>query len=160
MTSEASARGGGPVPSARPGSPPFGFSTFTTSAPSQARASVQDGPASNCERSRTRTPSRQFGAAPASSIADCSFSNPRSVTIVQTGFRLKRLSPVSLFGEPDERSLQSSTVCRCPEPGLRQGLLRIAGRQKEKPLDVVYLPAGRGPRLQSNGPQIRHFFSR
>src|ERR1035437_5029400 len=31
----------------RPGSPFFGFSTLTTSAPSQASASVQDGPASN-----------------------------------------------------------------------------------------------------------------
>ena len=40
----------------RPGSPDFGFSTLTTSAPSQASASVQDGPASNCERSSTRTP--------------------------------------------------------------------------------------------------------
>ncbi len=44
----------------RPGSPNFGFSTLTTSAPSQASASVQDGPASNCEKSSTRTPLRQF----------------------------------------------------------------------------------------------------
>ncbi len=44
----------------RPGSPDFGFSTLTTSAPSQASASVQDGPASNCERSSTRTPLRQL----------------------------------------------------------------------------------------------------
>src|SRR5262249_13921596 len=43
----------------RPGSPDFGFSTLTTSAPRKASASVQDGPASNCERSRTRTPLRQ-----------------------------------------------------------------------------------------------------
>ena len=46
-------------PSERPGSPPLGFSTFTTSAPSQARVSVQDGPASNWVMSRTRTPARQ-----------------------------------------------------------------------------------------------------
>src|SRR3984885_5234580 len=46
-------------PSARPGSPLLGFSSFTTSAPSQASASVQDGPASNCVRSRTLTPVRQ-----------------------------------------------------------------------------------------------------
>src|SRR6202022_2310057 len=48
----------------RPASPPCGFSTLTTSAPSQARASVQDGPASNWVRSRTRTPARQPGSAP------------------------------------------------------------------------------------------------
>ena len=44
----------------RPGSPAFGFSTLTTSAPSHASASVQDGPASNCDRSSTRTPLRQL----------------------------------------------------------------------------------------------------
>ncbi len=44
----------------RPGSPDLGFSTLTTSAPSQAKASVHDGPASNCEKSSTRTPLRQF----------------------------------------------------------------------------------------------------
>src|SRR5947199_10784126 len=48
----------------RPASPPCGFSTLTTSAPSQASASVQDGQASNCVRSRTRTPARQPGSAP------------------------------------------------------------------------------------------------
>src|ERR1700732_325825 len=47
-----------------PASPPCGFSTLTTSAPSQASASVQDGPASNWVRSRTRTPARQPGSAP------------------------------------------------------------------------------------------------
>src|SRR5947199_7386128 len=52
----------------RPGSPPFGFSTLTTSAPSWARTSVQVGPASNCDKSSTRTPARQFGAAAASVI--------------------------------------------------------------------------------------------
>src|SRR5215471_14091147 len=44
----------------RPGSPPPGFSTLTTSAPSQASASVHEGPASNCVRSSTRTPARQL----------------------------------------------------------------------------------------------------
>src|SRR5437879_3801217 len=48
----------------RPASPPCGFSTLTTSAPSQASASVQDGPASNWVRSRTRTPASQPGFAP------------------------------------------------------------------------------------------------
>src|SRR5262250_3817519 len=47
----------------RPASPPCGFSTLTTSAPSQASASVQDGPASNWVRSRTRTPARKAGNA-------------------------------------------------------------------------------------------------
>src|SRR6184192_1822580 len=47
----------------RPASPPCGFSTLTTSAPSQASASVQDGPASNWVRSRTRTPERQLRGA-------------------------------------------------------------------------------------------------
>src|SRR5271169_4068036 len=52
----------------RPGSPVFGFSILTTSAPSQASASVQDGPASNCVRSTTRTPSRQSSSTPIPSI--------------------------------------------------------------------------------------------
>src|SRR5437868_1285003 len=47
----------------RPGSPLFGFSILTTSAPSQARASVQVGPASNWVRSTTRTPFRQLSGA-------------------------------------------------------------------------------------------------
>src|SRR5215471_9920054 len=47
----------------RPASPPCGFSTLTTSAPSQASASVQDGPASNWVKSRIRTPARQLGSA-------------------------------------------------------------------------------------------------
>src|SRR5579864_5844929 len=49
----------------RPGSPPLGFSTLTTSAPSWASTSVQVGPASNCDRSSTLTPARQFGGAAA-----------------------------------------------------------------------------------------------
>src|ERR1700730_9499768 len=48
----------------RPGSPVIGFSILTTSAPSQASASVQDGPASNCVKSTTRTPSRQSSSTP------------------------------------------------------------------------------------------------
>ena len=54
----------GPLPvTCRPGSPRFGFSTFTTSAPIHARASVQVGPASNCVRSTTFTPFRQLRGA-------------------------------------------------------------------------------------------------
>src|SRR5262249_8246294 len=47
-------------PSDRPGSPEPGFSILTTSAQSQASASVQDGPASNWVRSRILRPARQF----------------------------------------------------------------------------------------------------
>src|SRR5262249_43533588 len=53
----------------RPGSPPWGFSTLTTSAPSHASASVHEGPASNCERSSTRTPERQASGFPLACIA-------------------------------------------------------------------------------------------
>src|ERR1043165_3158045 len=42
----------------RAGSPVFGFSILTTSAPSHASASVQDGPASNWVKSTTRIPAR------------------------------------------------------------------------------------------------------
>src|SRR5260370_37467907 len=47
----------------RPGSPRLGFSILTTSAPSQASASVEVGPASNWVRSTTRTPLRQLRGA-------------------------------------------------------------------------------------------------
>src|SRR5215212_1079291 len=50
----------------RPGSPRPGFSILTTSAPSQAKLSVQDGPASNCVKSTTLTPSRQSSSTPSS----------------------------------------------------------------------------------------------
>src|SRR5262245_56285300 len=49
---------GFPGRSRRPGSPVFGFSILTTSAPSQASASVQDVPASNCVKSTIRIPAR------------------------------------------------------------------------------------------------------
>src|SRR5216684_1253950 len=52
----------------RPASPPFGFSTLTTSAPIQASASVQVVPASNWVRSRTLMPARQFGGTVVPSI--------------------------------------------------------------------------------------------
>src|SRR4051794_33128981 len=53
----------------RPGSPRPGFSILTTSAPSQARLSVQDGPASNWVKSTTRTPSRQSNSTLISAMA-------------------------------------------------------------------------------------------
>src|SRR6266853_2067221 len=52
----------------RPGSPVAGFSIFTTSAPSHANDSVQDGPASNWVKSTTLTPSRQSSSTPISAI--------------------------------------------------------------------------------------------
>src|SRR5882724_9526911 len=49
---------GFPGRSRRPGSPVFGFSILTTSAPSHASASVHDVPASNWVKSTTRIPER------------------------------------------------------------------------------------------------------
>src|SRR3954469_11883823 len=61
---------GAPGPARRrPGSPTVGFSILTTSAPSQASDSVQDGPASNCVKSTILTPSRQSSSTPKSVIA-------------------------------------------------------------------------------------------
>src|SRR3954454_9688318 len=60
---------GAPGPaSRRPGSPTVGFSILTTSAPSQASDSVQDGPASNCVKSTILTPSRQSSSTPNSAM--------------------------------------------------------------------------------------------
>src|SRR5262245_11067910 len=58
----------------RPGSPVVGFSILTTSAPSQARDSVQDGPASNWVKSTTLIPSRQSSSTPISAIAHSSWA--------------------------------------------------------------------------------------
>src|SRR5512135_3172677 len=68
-----------PCSSERPASPPCGFSTLTTSAPSQASASVQEGPASNWVRSRTRTPARQSEGAPLTAIYTFLPVEPRSL---------------------------------------------------------------------------------
>src|SRR6266849_8578958 len=82
----------------RPASPPCGFSTLTTSAPSQASASVQDGPASNWVRSRTRTPARNAGNAPFAAIF--SFLPPRH--------RLRRMwTSWTLVGAPGIRGKSS-----------------------------------------------------
>src|SRR2546426_11948078 len=59
-----------PGRSRRPGSPVFGFSILTTSAPSQASASVQDVPASNWVKSTTRMPARKLRSWQFSLIAD------------------------------------------------------------------------------------------
>src|SRR3954452_23502786 len=60
---------GAPGPARRrPGSPVLGFSILTTSAPSHASDSVQDGPASNCVKSTILTPSRQSSSTPNSAM--------------------------------------------------------------------------------------------
>ena len=69
---------GFPGRSRRPGSPVFGFSILTTSAPSQASASVQDVPASNWVKSTTRMPARHSRSWQLSLIAD---PLPRSSTL-------------------------------------------------------------------------------
>src|SRR5437899_882576 len=61
---------GFPGRSRRPGSPVFGFSILTTSAPSHASASVQEVPASNWVKSTTRIPARQLRSWLFSFIAD------------------------------------------------------------------------------------------
>src|SRR5260370_14120774 len=72
---------GWPRKDVRPGSPPLGFSTFTTSAPSQASASVQEGPASNCVRSNTRTPLkyRRTGGSPSMLASPPAAGSPRAL---------------------------------------------------------------------------------
>src|SRR5713226_7699620 len=72
-----------PGRSRRPGSPVFGFSILTTSAPSQARASVQDVPASNWVKSTTRMPARQLRSWQFSLIADPSYELALSINPVR-----------------------------------------------------------------------------
>src|ERR1700745_1250814 len=79
----------------RPASPPCGFSTLKTSAPSQASASVQDGPASNWVRSRTRTPARKGRKPPFVAI----FSFLPSATSVAPDVDVVDISGLSAFGE-------------------------------------------------------------
>src|ERR1700716_588140 len=90
----------------RPASPPCGFSTLTTPAPSQASASVQDGPASNWVRSRTRTPARQPGSAPLVAIFSFLARSSLSGTchVNETCFQIP---PVSVHG---------TVACRAPKP--------------------------------------------
>src|SRR6516165_10463276 len=81
-----------------PGSPSPGFSILTTSAPSQASASVQDGPASNCVKSTTRTPARQSSSTP-SNVAMFLLPKITPYTIVWSRlprtFRLERGSSLA-----------------------------------------------------------------
>src|SRR5438045_8611872 len=78
----------------RPGSPVLGLSILTTSAPSQARLSVQDGPASNCVKSTTRTPSRQSNSTPR--FAMPSSHNTSAPTVPPAGAKAQgRIHPVA-----------------------------------------------------------------
>src|SRR5262245_4578799 len=79
----------------RPASRPSGVSTLTTSAPSQASASVHDGPASNWVRSRTRTPARKAGNPPFVAI----FSFLPLATSVALDVDAVDSSGLSAFGE-------------------------------------------------------------
>ena len=73
----------------RPGSPVPGRSTLTTSAPSQARAWVQDVPASYCVRSRMRRPS-SAGMVGLLAVRCGRNDNPLYVAGWRTGDRLRR----------------------------------------------------------------------
>src|SRR5262245_19529772 len=88
----------------RPGSPVFGFSIFTTSAPSHASASVHDVPASNWVKSTTRTPVRQLKSRAFSFIAPS--SSPRGpcgprpghrLSISVCGFTIRPCGPREIF---------------------------------------------------------------
>src|SRR6516225_2509354 len=89
----------------RPASPPCGFSTLTTSAPSQASASVQDGPASNWVRSRTRTPARKAGNPPFVAIFSSSLSGIGCARWWMSG---------TLIGAVGIRSNQANCMLRSP----------------------------------------------
>src|SRR6266446_6296244 len=79
----------------RPGSPIFGFSIFTTSAPSQPSASVQDGPASNWVKSMTFTPFRKVKSA---TLADMDSSVSRQFDLACTGAYAPAQSHFTLSG--------------------------------------------------------------
>src|SRR5271170_2527085 len=83
---------GWPGRSRRPGSPVFGFSILTTSAPSQASASVHDGPASTWVKSTTRTPARQSSSTP--SVAAIAHTPPVKIPVVSIARRIKPRKPV------------------------------------------------------------------
>src|SRR6516165_5524661 len=94
----------------RPGSPVFGFSILTTSAPSQARASVQDGPASNCVKSTIRTPSRQSSSTPIPSIARYSSRKTRlNIPQYSVGCRLSETRAPN--GAPDRLGRRIALKC-------------------------------------------------
>src|SRR5204863_5653924 len=104
----------------RPGSPRPGFSILTTSAPSQARLSVQDGPASNWVKSTTRTPSRQSNSTLISAMAflpnntaerDCRFLSTAAGRWLRPA-----LPPQAQHAAPDPQQGQSREDQGDPQP--------------------------------------------
>src|ERR1700730_18457869 len=101
----------------RPGSPSPGFSILTTSAPSQASASVEEGPASNWVKSTTRMPARQSSSTPLPSIVRSSAGKMPNRTI---SLRLDVCIPIaaaSAFGEiaPAQRERGMPIISRIAE---------------------------------------------
>src|ERR1700730_15582330 len=128
-----------------PGSPVFGFSILTTSAPTQASVWVQDGPASNCVKSTTRTPSRQSNSTPfiartppekhAGTIArDVSAGKP-----VVLGCRLGRRQLEVHIAECRDPPCAKSGPSK-PKKKEKKKIIHLyeqKGRQKEKPRPPV-----------------------
>src|SRR5215813_14172800 len=110
----------------RPASPPCGFSTLTTSAPSQASASVQDGPASNWVRSRTRTPARKAGNPPFVAI----FSFLPSATSVAPDVDVVDSSGLSAFGEIKRIAGSNDQQVRAVHRSKSGPLLSALGRKQ------------------------------
>src|SRR5882672_6440074 len=98
-----------PGASRRPGSPSPGFSILTTSAPSHASDSVQDGPASNWVKSTTLMPSRQSSSMPrfainnSSLLGDAPSDEHRSRQYEQPGSG-RQANPVNAAARPRRRS--------------------------------------------------------
>src|SRR5712672_1880171 len=122
----------------RPGSPPFGFSTLTTSAPSWASTSVQVGPASNCDRSSTRTPARQFGAAAASVIVG-SFSWLKGKIMLQREGRYGHAKVAKALGHRGLCASFASFALKCFFCAARAAQRNIDGRT-HSPQAVRELP--------------------
>ncbi len=131
---------GWPGRSRRPGSPVFGFSILTTSAPSQASASVQDGPASNWVKSTTRTPSRQSSATPSiAAIARHSSQKFRAYysapdRAAETGFGRARqiAAKCPLFGKGRRERAPPATLTRRPQQRRANELGWAHGRARGK----------------------------
>jgi len=82
-----------------PGSPRPGFSILTTSAPSQAKASVQVGPASNWVRSTTLTPLRQLSGANFHSSSASPHTAGPAGTAFREGYRRHPSTEIADFHE-------------------------------------------------------------
>src|SRR5437870_13399703 len=104
----------------RPGSPRPGFSILTTSAPSHARLSVQDGPASNWVKSTTRTPSRQSNSTLISAMAflpnNTAERDYRFLSTAPSRWPRPALPPQSQHAAPDPQPGQRRVNPRDPTP--------------------------------------------